>query len=142
MNRISSISSISSITSSNNDDTFSPTRTPFLCKCCRKSLISKNALASHTIRCFQDTISRLQSDHEREITELKHKFTNHIDKLNSDHSEQMTKMYVSLKESDAKWNYLLVNNFDTMKKIVFDLTETNYEKNDTSEKNDKNDNEQ
>ena len=112
----------------NNDDTFfSPMRTPFLCKCCRKSLISKNALASHTIRCFQDTIERLQSDHERAITELKHKFTNHIDKITSEHSEQMTKMYVSLKESDAKWNYLLVNNFDTMKKIVLDLTETNYE---------------
>lgn len=134
MNRISSISSMSI----NNDDTFfSPTRTPFLCKCCRKSLISKNALASHTIRCFQDTISRLQSDHEREIAELKHKFTNHIDKMTSDHSEQMTKMYVSLKESEAKWNYLLLNNFDTMKKIVFDLTETNYEENDKNDKNEK-----
>lgn len=136
MNRMSSISSISSITSSIDNDTFSPTRTPFLCKCCRKSLISKNALASHTIRCFQDTIERLKSDHEREITDLKHKFTNHIDKLTSEHSEQMTKMYVSLKESEKRWNYLLVNNFDTMKKIVFDLTETNYEKNETNDKND------
>ena len=135
MNRMSSMSSMSSISSMsiNNDDTFSPTRTPFLCKCCRKSLISKNALASHTIRCFQDTISRLQYDHERAIAELKHKFTNHIDKMTSDHSEQMTKMYVSLKESEAKWNYLLVNNFDTMKKIVFDLTERNYEENETNE---------
>jgi hypothetical protein len=129
MNRISSISSLSSMTSitssNNNDDTiFSPTRTPFLCKCCRKSLISKNALASHQIRCFQDTIARLQCEHNNSITELKQKFTNHIDKLTSQHSEQMTKMYVSLKESEKRWNDLLINNFDTMKKIVFDLTET------------------
>jgi hypothetical protein len=33
-------------------------------------------------------------------------------------------MYVSLKESEKRWNDLLINNFDTMKKIVFDLTET------------------
>lgn len=125
MNRMSSISSISSLSSitSNESDVFSSTRTPFLCKCCRKSLISKNALASHMIRCFQDTIERLQSENERSITELKHKFTNHIDKLTSEHSEQITKMYVSLKESETKWNHLLVHNFDTMKKIVFDLTE-------------------
>jgi hypothetical protein len=79
---------------------------------------------------------RLQSEHERSITELKQKFTNHIDKMTSEHSEQMTKMYVSLKESEAKWNYLLVNNFDTMKKIVFNLTETNYERDERDERGD------
>ncbi len=62
-------------------DTDNNYRNRFLCKNCKKMLISKESLDNHIISCFESKIERILENHKKEIEDLKKNYDKKIEEL-------------------------------------------------------------
>jgi hypothetical protein len=75
-------------------------RNRFLCKSCKKLLISKESLDTHIIICYESKIDKLKEDQKKEIEKLKEEYDEYTAFMIK-HIENVENKYISLN------NYLI-----------------------------------
>ena len=74
-------------------------RNRFLCKNCKKMLVSKESLDNHIINCFEAKIEKLTENHKKEIDDIKLTYEKKLDDLvdyMTKHSNSIENKYISL----------------------------------------------
>lgn len=106
---------------------FSDQRTKFVCRCCRKSLISKYALESHTVRCFSSKIDKLnemvieeRKQHQQEIQLLTTRHLQEMKELEENHDVYIHFLQKGIEATDKKWIELYETMFQKMSLIVME----------------------
>jgi flagellar motility protein MotE (MotC chaperone) len=104
---------------------FSEQRTKFVCRCCRKSLISKYALENHMVRCFASKIERMnelilseRKDHQEEIKKIETHHRKMMEELEERHDAYIHFLQKGMEATDKKWIELYETMFQKMSSIV------------------------
>lgn len=74
-------------------------RNRFLCRSCKKLLISKEALDTHIIICYESKIEKMKEENKQEIEKIKEEYEKKIDDIiefMSNHTDSIEKKYISL----------------------------------------------
>jgi hypothetical protein len=75
-------------------------RNRFLCRNCKKLLISKEALDTHIIICYESKIEKMKEDHKQEIEKIKEEYEKEIEQIIR-YSDSIEQKHISLN------NYLI-----------------------------------
>lgn len=79
-------------------------RNRFLCKSCKKMLISKEALDNHIISCYESRIDKMRDDHLQEIKKIKDDYECKIEEI----TEYMLNHVNVIEEKHSKLNSYLI----------------------------------
>lgn len=82
-----------------NDEVSLIQRNKYLCRSCKKLLISKEALDSHIILCYESRLDKLREDNKKEIEKIKLEYDKKIDEIvdyMSKHIECIEKKHITL----------------------------------------------
>ena len=87
-----------------NDEVSLIHRNKYLCRSCKKLLISKESLDTHIIICYESRLDKLREDHKKEIETIKSDYDHKIDEIieyMSKHIDVVEKKHITLN------NYLI-----------------------------------
>jgi hypothetical protein len=79
-------------------------RNRFLCKSCKKMLISKEALDNHIVSCYESRIDKMRDEHLEEIKKIKNDYESKIEEL----TEYMLNHVNLIEENHIKLNSYLI----------------------------------
>jgi DNA-directed RNA polymerase subunit M/transcription elongation factor TFIIS len=88
-------------------------RNRFLCKSCKKMLISKEALDNHITSCYENKIEKMKDEHSQEIQKIKDEYENKIDDI----TEYMTNYINTIEEKHTKLNNYLISQIQKLASI-------------------------
>jgi hypothetical protein len=88
-------------------------RNRFLCKSCKKLLISKEALDSHIISCYESKIERITETSKREKEDIIRDYEQKIDEI----VDYMTKHLNKIEQKHINLNNHLLSQLKKMEKL-------------------------
>lgn len=87
-----------------NEDVSITQRNRYLCRSCKKLLISKDALDTHIILCYESRLDKMREDHKKEIEKIKLEYEEKINEIidyMSKHIDNLEQKHITLN------NYLI-----------------------------------
>jgi hypothetical protein len=90
-------------------------RNRFLCRSCKKTLISKEALDNHIISCYESKIEKILECHKKEKEELIKDYDQKIDDI----MDYMLKHIDNIESKHISLNNSLVNQLKKMAKLSY-----------------------
>lgn len=81
------------------DTDYNDFRNRFLCKSCKKNLISKESLDNHIINCYETKIEKIKEKYISQIENLEKEYNENCDKMNDffiNHLNSIENKYINL----------------------------------------------
>lgn len=96
-----------------NDEVSLIQRNKYLCRSCKKLLISKESLDTHIIICYESRIDKLREDYKKEIEKIKLDYDQKIDEI----VEFMTNHINTVEQKHITLNNYLISQIKTLSNL-------------------------
>jgi gas vesicle protein len=89
-------------------------RNRFLCKSCKKLLITKEALDNHIIICYESRLEKQRDEYKTEFDKIKKDYEETIEKINKEHEEKIDKIKKDYEEKIDEIVEYMTNHINTI----------------------------